>query len=186
MFERFTTPARQAVHLSMAEARAAGTARIGCEHLLLGLAHGRSGAAAEALSAAGLSASRLRELARRSAAGEPGAEPFDADALAVLGIDLDQVKRAAEAAFGPGALDREPGRPGRLAQRAGMTTHAKAALQIALRTARQSGDGAIAPGHLLLGVIDQDDNSALQLIAEAGADPVALRAETLRRMAAAA
>ncbi len=67
-----------------------------------------------------------------------------------------------------------------------MTTHAKAALQIALRTARQSGDGAIAPGHLLLGVIDQGDNSALQLIAEAGADPVALRAETLRRMAAAA
>ena len=186
MFERFTTQARQAIHLSMAEARAAGTNRIGCQHLLIGLAHARSGAAAEALSDAGLSAARLRELARRSAAGEPGVAPLDADALAVLGIDLDQVKRAAEAAFGPGALDRQPARAGRLAQRAGMTPHAKAALLTALRTARQSGDSSIAPGHLLLGMIDQRENSALSLIAEAGADPAALRAETLRRMAAAA
>jgi ATP-dependent Clp protease ATP-binding subunit ClpA len=185
MFERFTTQARRAIHLAMAEARAAGTHRIGCQHLLIGLAHGRSEPAADALSAVGLSASRLRELARRSGAEGP-ADPLDADALASLGIDLDQVTRAAEAAFGRGALDRPPGRAGRLGQRAGLTVHAKSALDIALQATRRTGDRSIAPGHLLVGLIDQGDNTALALIAAAGVDQAALRAETLRRMTAAA
>ena len=61
---------------------------------------------------AGLEAGALRELA----AGQPDAAPLDADSLALLGIDLDQVRRAAEAAFGPGALDRPA-----LAERAAAT-----------------------------------------------------------------
>jgi hypothetical protein len=36
MFERFTTQARQAVHLALSEARVLGANRIGTEHLLLG------------------------------------------------------------------------------------------------------------------------------------------------------
>jgi ATP-dependent Clp protease ATP-binding subunit ClpA len=185
MFERFTAQARQAFHLAMAEARAGGGGQIDCQHMLIGLAHGRSGPAAEALSAAGLRPERLRELARRDDGG-PAAEPLDADALALVGIDLDEVRRAAEAAFGPGALDRPQGRAARFGQRAGMTHDAKVALDLAVRAVRGAGDRWISPGHLLIGLIDQGDNAALRVLSAAGADPAALRADVLRRMTAAA
>jgi ATP-dependent Clp protease ATP-binding subunit ClpA len=181
MFERFTTQARQAVHLALSEARAAGASRIGAEHLLLGLAHAPSGAAAEALAAAGVAASKLRELA----AAQPEPAPLDADALALLGIDLDEVRRAAEAAFGPGALDR-PARSSARATRARMTAHAKESMSCALRIAQERGDRYLTAGHLLAGIIDQGDNGALRLLSAADVDPVALRADVVRRMAAAA
>src|SRR5262252_3792560 len=151
MFERFTTEARQAVQLALSEARAAGASRIGAEHLLLGLAHARSGAAAEALAAAGVSPSKLRKLA----AGQPEPAPLDADALALLGIDLDEVRRAAEAAFGPGALDRPARSGGSRTSRARMTSDAKEAISLGLRVAQSRHDHALTGGHLLAGLIDQ-------------------------------
>ena len=181
MFERFTTQARHAVQLALSEARSAGASRIGAEHMLLGLAHARSGAAAEALGAVGLDAAMLRELAVH----RPEHAPLDADALALLGIDLDQVRRAAEAAFGPGALDRPARRPARATQ-ARMTPEAKDSMAHALRLAQARHDGYISDGHLLAGIIDQGDNGALGLLSAAGVDPVALRTDVLRRMSAAA
>jgi len=159
-----------------------GASRVGADHLLLGLAHGRSGAAADALKAAGLDAARLRTLAGPHAE----AEPLDADSLAVLGIDLDQVRRAAEAAFGPGALDRPAGpRPARTT-RARMDSESKEALACGLRVAQARHDSAFSPGHLLVGIIDHGDNKAVRMLAAANVDPAALRADVLRRMAAAA
>lgn len=182
MFERFTTQSRHAIQLALSEARVLGARRIGAEHLLLGLAHGRSGPAAEALKAAGLDAPALRKLT----AAHPDADPLDADALAVLGIDLDHVRRAAEGAFGPGALDRPAGpRSGRTTT-ARMTTEAKEAMTCALRLAQSRRDGSLAPGHLLIGIIDQGNNEALRLLSAADVDPAALRADALRRMTAAA
>jgi len=181
MFERFTTQARQAVQLALSEARARGASRIDAEHLLLGLAHGRSGAAAETLAAAGLTAAALRKLA----VNQREAAPLDADALALLGIDLDQVRRAAEAAFGPGALDRPAPRAARTTH-ARMTPEAKESIACALRLAQKQHDGFLSAGHLLAGIIDQGDNEALRLLAAARVDPAALRADVLRRMEAAA
>jgi ATP-dependent Clp protease ATP-binding subunit ClpA len=181
MFERFTTQARQTVQLALSEARVLGASRIGAEHLLLGLAHGQSGPAAGALRSAGLDVRGLRQLA----AGQPDAAPLDADSLALLGINLDQVRRAAEAAFGPGALDR-PARQGPTGTRARMTAESKEALALALRLAKARHDSEISSGHLLAGIIDQGDNGATRLLAAADVDPAALRADTLLRMAAAA
>jgi ATP-dependent Clp protease ATP-binding subunit ClpA len=182
MFERFTTQSRHAVQLALSEARVFGARRIGAEHLLLGLAHGRSGPAADALKAAGLDAATLRKLT----VAHPDTEPLDADALAVLGIDLDEVRRAAEAAFGPGALDH-PARPrsGRTTT-ARLTPAAKEAMACALRLAQSRHDSSLTPGHLLIGIIDQGDNGALGLLAAARVDLAALRADALRRMSAAA
>ncbi len=182
MFERFTSQARKAVELARREAIRQGTSRIGCEHLLLGLAHGPSGSAAQALAAAGLDVARLRELAP----GTPPAESLDADALALLGIDLDQVRRAAEAAFGPGALDRPSRRGTDGWRRFSVTGDCKRALELALRQVQRGPDRMLTSGHLLVGIIDQGDNGALRLLAAAGADPAAVRADTLRRMASAA
>jgi ATP-dependent Clp protease ATP-binding subunit ClpA len=181
MFERFTTQSRHAVQLALSEARVLGASRIGAEHLLLGLAHGRTGPAADALKVAGVNAASLRKLA----VANPETEPLDADALAVLGIDLDEVRRAAESAFGPGALDR-PARPSSGRTRARMTPEAKAAMGCALRVAQSRHDGSITPGNLLMGIIDQGDNEALRLLAAARVDLAALRADALRRMSAAA
>jgi ATP-dependent Clp protease ATP-binding subunit ClpA len=185
MFERFTTQSRQAVQLALSEARVLGARRIGAEHLLLGLAHGRPGPAADALRAAGLNAAAVRKLA----VTHPDTEPLDADALAVLGIDLDEVRRAAEAAFGPGALDR-PARPRSVRSgrptTARMTPEAKEVMGCALRLAQSRHDGSLTPGHLLIGIIDQGDNEALRLLAAARVDLAALRADALRRMSAAA
>ncbi|HEX9034755.1 MAG TPA: Clp protease N-terminal domain-containing protein [Streptosporangiaceae bacterium] len=180
MFERFSTQARQAVRGALAQARDLGASRIGCEHLLIGLADAGSGPAASALAAAGLDRARLRELA----SGQLAADPLDSDSLALVGIDLDEVRRAADAAFGPGAIDRPRQRPA--ATRARMTGECRKALELALRQARRGHSSELTTGHLLIGLIDQGDNGALRAIAAAGADPAALRAGTLRRMREAA
>lgn len=180
MFERFSTEARHAVAVARSEAVKQGTRQIRCEHLLIALAHGRSGPAADALRAAGLDRATLSELT----ADRRRAEPLDAEALAEIGIDLDQVRRAAEAAFGPGALDH-PRRPdGR--RRVTMTTDCRKVLELALRQAQRSHDRTLSAGHLLIGIIDQGDNGATRLLDSAGADPAALRADTQRRLTAAA
>jgi len=180
MFEKFAHQARQAVAAAMTEARGSGTSRIDCEHLLLGLAQTRSGPAADTLAAAGLNPGRLRELA----ASRPDSDPLDAESLATIGIDLDAVRQAAESAFGPGALDRQdlgrPRRPGR----AGLTSDAKKAIELAVRATRAGHHRSISPEHLLIGIIDQGDNAAVAMLANAQVRPADLRADLARRMAA--
>jgi ATP-dependent Clp protease ATP-binding subunit ClpA len=62
------------------------------------------------------------------------------------------------------------------------TPRAKKSLELALRTAVRRKDREITPGHLLLGVIDQRDNAALQLLQAEGIGSDALREEVWRRM----
>lgn len=187
MFEGFSAEARQVVALARSEALRLGHGAIGSEHLLLGLLNERHGAAGQALAAAGLDITSLR--ARVATGTAAGAEPLDAAALASLGIDLDTVRRAAEAAFGPGALNRaaQPSRlTGRIPGRLPLAPDAKKSLELALRCAVSLRQRQITTGHLLIGIIDQRDNAALRALAAAGADPAALRADALARIAAAA
>jgi ATP-dependent Clp protease ATP-binding subunit ClpA len=187
MFERFSADARQAVIAAQHESLRAGHESVGCEHLLLALVTDRRGIAGQAAAAAGLDSDALR--ARIAARADPGSEPLDAEALALLGIDLDSVRRAAEAAFGPGALNRGArGRPGpaRPFGGGGLTKELKKSVELALRSAISMRDRQISPGHLLIGIIDQGDNAALRALAGAGIDPGALRLDVLARITAAA
>ena len=103
MFERFTQEAREVVVLAHEEARELGAEAIGTEHLLLALARDR-GAAAGVLDGLGLGHAALRaELARDG-------DGLDAAALAAIGIDLDEVRRRVEAAFGGGCAGPAPPR----------------------------------------------------------------------------
>jgi ATP-dependent Clp protease ATP-binding subunit ClpA len=183
MFERFSQDARLVIVDAQHEAVAAGQDRVGCEHLLLGLLV-HPGPAAAALAAAGLELTALRAALPRGRQDED--DPLDAGVLASVGIDLDAVRRAADAAFGPGALDRAgPGRarrPGRV----GFTPDAKKALELALRAAVALRHRRISGGHLLIGLIDQGDNRALDMLAASTVDAAGLRADVVTRLAAAA
>ena len=180
MFERFASQTRQAVACALEEARDSGTATIGCEHLLIAIARPESGPAAEALAAEGLSADRLRALAIQT-----GAQRLDAGALAVIGIDLDAVRRAAEAAFGPGALDRPMRSRVSTAGRPKMTPDAKTCLCLAVEAAQHGKHRWITPDHLLVGLLDQGNNAAVRLLGRAEVGTAALRADAIRRMNAA-
>ncbi len=67
-----------------------------------------------------------------------------------------------------------------------MTQDAKDAIASGLRVAQSRHDHEVTSGHLLAGLIDQGDNEALRLLAAAGVDPAALRADVIRRLATAA
>jgi ATP-dependent Clp protease ATP-binding subunit ClpA len=183
MFERFGRDARRAVERAHAEAAAAGQGEIGCEHLLLGLL-AAPGPAAATMTAAGLELTALRSRLLPASGAEPDA--LDADALASVGIDLDQVRRAADATFGPGALDRarraRARRPGRMR----LTADAKKALELALQAAIGLRHRELTGGHLLIGIIDQGHNGALDVLSASAADPAALRADVITRLAEAA
>jgi ATP-dependent Clp protease ATP-binding subunit ClpA len=183
MFERFRQDARHAVVRAREEAAAAGQGEIGCEHLLLGLL-AEPGPAAAAMTAAGLELTTLRSRLPQAGLAEP--DVLDADALALVGIDLDQVRRAAEATFGPGALDRARGARARRPGRMRLTTEAKKALELALHAAVELRHRELTGGHLLIGIIDQGHNGALELLSAFAASPAALRADVLTRLAEAA
>ena len=164
MFERFTRAGRDVVVRAQVEARELGAGSIGTPHLLL--------AAAPAVP--GLPAAPLRAALSESS---------EAAALATLGIDLDEVRRRAEVAFGPGALRRGRTRgPGRCREGGGhlaFTPAAKRALEGALREALDLGDRHIAAGHIVLGVLRADDPAVLRVLDRAGLDLEAVRGSAL-------
>ncbi|HEY5357472.1 MAG TPA: Clp protease N-terminal domain-containing protein [Streptosporangiaceae bacterium] len=188
VFERFHQDARDAVARAREEAAGLGHQQIGSEDLLLGLLTG-PGVAAEALAAAGADAAGLRSrISRSSHEAADGPPPLDAGALASIGIDLDAVRRASDAAFGPGSLDRV--RAQRRARRpAGdkrMTREAKQALELALRSAVRLGHRHISAGHVLLGILAQPASPAVAALSGAGVNVSRLRQDVTARMAAAA
>jgi ATP-dependent Clp protease ATP-binding subunit ClpA len=168
MFERFTKKARQVVVLAQEVARERHAGRIGAEHLLLALFRVPDGLALTVLGALGVTREDVE-----AALDGPGAP--DADALATLGIDLDEVRRQAEETFGPGALDRT-----RAARSGGWSAghiafdaDAKKALGLALREAIRIGHNYIGTEHLLLGLMH--DGRARDLLAPHGVELRAAR-----------
>jgi ATP-dependent Clp protease ATP-binding subunit ClpA len=178
MFERFEPTARKAFEDAREEANRAGQSQISSEHVLVGLLR-EPGPAAEALTAAGVDVAALRALLPHG--GEDAEGWLDADALATLGIDLDAVRRATDAAFGSGAIDRVPV-PGR--RRLPIADDAKQSLVGAVRQAQHLGQHTISSGHLLIGILDQKRNGALTVLSQVGADVAAIRADVFRRITA--
>ncbi len=139
MFERFSGRARRVVVQAQHNARRYGHNFIGPEHLFLGIVSDEEDPVSAVLRDLGLTPERTEAAFARltrsqplgpSAPGsaqpgdaQPGslapapADPalnplagLDADALASIGIDLDEVRTRIEATFGPGALSRAASR----------------------------------------------------------------------------
>jgi ATP-dependent Clp protease ATP-binding subunit ClpA len=190
MFERFTDKARKVVLLAKGKATERGDDQIRPVHLLYGLA-AADGVAARVLAALGVDAGAVdRELGRAGGpppAGVPGpgdmAASGDAEALAAIGIDLDEIKRRIEDSFGPGALERVPLTPrgplnwtGRLPLAEG----SKLTLALALREARALHHTYIGTEHLLLGLLRVAERQphadfAAVTLRDLGLDPARVR-----------
>ncbi|HEV3230159.1 MAG TPA: Clp protease N-terminal domain-containing protein [Solirubrobacteraceae bacterium] len=163
MFERFTDRARAVVLAAKTTAQERGDDEIHLVHMLYGLA-ASDGVAARALTALGVDAAAVeRELGRaRATGGAPGTGAADegdddAEALAAIGIDLDEIRRRIEESFGPGALGRVPLTPkGPLNWTGGrfrIDDQAKLSLALSVREARAMRHSYIGTEHLLLGVL---------------------------------
>ena len=175
MFERFAESAREVVVQAQHEADGLGHNYIGTEHLLLGLARD-DGAAGETLRSLGISSDRLRARTKLMLGMDA---VLDEDALATIGIDLDEVRRRVEAAFGPGALERT--RSGKRLRRSRcMTPRAKKVLELSLREALARGDRSVSSQHVLLGIVREGDGLAVRLLEECGVSRERARTELLR------
>ncbi|WP_019630596.1 Clp protease N-terminal domain-containing protein [Actinomadura atramentaria] len=180
MFERFSRDARAAVVGAQAFGRELRARRITTGHLLYAVAAGEDDAAA-ALRAAGATPIRLRDAIERGAA-----DPLDPEALRAIGVDLAAVRDAAEAEFGPGALDA-PDASGPYRLRGPVfADDAKKALELSLRQTLKARQKRIEAGHVLLGLIQDERFASVRLLTEAGVDVAALRADVTTRLRAAA
>ncbi|WUI64618.1 hypothetical protein OG774_04680 [Actinomycetospora sp. NBC_00405] len=98
-------------------------------------------------------------------AGPPGLP--DREALAGVGIDLDEVRARVEAAFGPGALENTRAAGGRRRRVWGhipFDRGAKKVLELALREAVRRGDRTIGSEHVLLGMLHRETGRAAPLL----------------------
>ena len=169
MFERFTDEARQVVVVAQEEARSLRAGEIEPVHLLLALTEdpGRGG---EALRAAGGD----HAVARSALTGTGAA--MDAEALAAVGIDLARVRAAAEATFGPGALDRGAERYGHIPFAGGSKRALEESLHAVVRARLRRRPRAIDSGAVLLGVLAVDDPVVDRVLRQLGTDAASLRA----------
>jgi hypothetical protein len=224
MFERFTGPARQVVVQAQHNARRFGHNFIGPEHLFLGLV-AIDDPASDLLRDLGLTPERTEaefsRLTRSEPVGPPGSKAplppladaqsgplagLDADALAAIGIDLDEVRTRIEATFGPGALSRAvppdqrrghgparrrflrrgrrgPGRPaingGHARGHIPLTPRAKKVLELSLREAVGLGDNYIGVEHLALALLRIHDGVVPKLLDRLDVSPDVIRAALL-------
>jgi len=197
MFERFTDKARKVVFLAKAKAAQLGDDQIRPAHMLYGLA-AADGVAARALASLGVDAAAVeRELGRAGPASGASPGPLadgdqagDAEALAAIGIDLDEIKRRIEESFGPGALERVPLAPrGPLTWtgRMPMNDQAKTSLALALKEAKGLHHNYIGTEHLLLGLLRVAEryprsHLATVTLPELGLAPAGTRARVLDEM----
>lgn len=97
-----------------------------------------------------------------------------AEALAIIGIDVAEIRRRADDTFGPGRFTFP---------RPAYTDLAKKALELSVGEAQALGCDYIGTEHVLLGLLAGNEGLALQAISSAGIDPAGLRPAALARLA---
>jgi ATP-dependent Clp protease ATP-binding subunit ClpA len=140
-------------------------AYIGTEHLLLAIAED-GGTPARVLGERGLSAATIHaELVRIIGLGQDPTRDLDGDALATLGIDLDEIRRKVESEFGPGALERAAmsadGESTLINPYRCIAPRLKQAFEIAAREARGC---PFSPSEVLIGLASVEDSVAARIL----------------------
>jgi hypothetical protein len=178
---RFGEDARALVRTAQERARALRHPGIGSEHLLYAVADSptRVGAVARAhgLTPAGVAVQtdRLLSGTRRVFDG------LDADALASIGIDLDAVRAAVEANFGPALVPVSVPRARRVRLPGHMpvTGRARSCLRDAVHEACRGGSAQVAAHHLGAVVVGADGGLVPPILAALGVSAPVLRTAIL-------
>ena len=158
------------------ESRTFGHDYVGTEHVLLALTEDASSPAAQLLGRLGLTGDVVRRDIERiiGTAIDPRRPTIDPEALATLGIDLEEVRRRAEETFGAGAL--ESARSGAFDRMGGacrcVAPRLKKALELA---ATEAGDGPVRPEHMLVSLAAVEDSIAAKILDAHGVTLAALR-----------
>ncbi|MFI6687095.1 Clp protease N-terminal domain-containing protein [Streptomyces sp. NPDC050485] len=151
MFERFTTNARGVVEGAVGHAARAGSAVVTEEHLLLALLDRDGSKAAFALTSLGVTDRRAEVTAALADARRRGGmSKADVNALAGLGISVEEIVAKAEEAHGPGALSEATPRKAWPSGRPSFTRESKKVLEKSLRMAAARKHKQIGDEHMLL------------------------------------
>lgn len=158
MFERFTRHARVVVIGAQEAAARAGASEVRPAHLLESLAATDDVLAMQVLAELGASGEEVRRVVRGlNAQHSEALDAEDAEALKLLGIDLDEVIRRID-------RDLNDGR-GRLPQgHKRFARESKKLLELSLREALRLGDSFIGTEHVLLGLLRQADATTLETL----------------------
>ncbi len=152
MFTRLSDRSRRSVEAAFEEARMLGHDSLGDEDLLLGILRADEGLAAEALSSLGVTLDDARE----------ESEGMLSDALASIGISLEELRREAGEAFDMSIPDD---------RKIPYSPRAKNALVAARREMRMSRDSHLGTEHVLLGILRNEDGTAVRMLARLGVSP---------------
>jgi len=158
MFERFTRNARAVVIGAQEIAAQAGAPEVRPAHLLESIARTDDTLAMQLLAELGASGEELRRVVRGlNAQYSDGLDADDAEALKLLGIDLEEVISRIDGPLndGRGLIPKGHKRFAR---------ESKKVLELSLREAHRLGDGFIGTEHVLLGILRQGDSTALETL----------------------
>jgi len=152
IFTRFTDRSRESVEAALEEARMLGHDSLGDEDLLLGILRVDRGVACEALRSLGITLEGARQESEAMLSG----------ALASIGISLEDVSREAGETFDM----RIPNN-----RRIPLSPLAKKALVEARKEMRRGGDDYLGTEHVMLGILRNQDGTAVRMLARMGVSP---------------
>jgi len=165
MLERFTRNARAVVVGAQSVAQRVRAPEVRPGHLLEALAEDDGILAMKVLAGLGAPGDEVRRVVRGlNNTYSDGLDAEDAEALRLLGIDLDAVLSRID-----GELSDDCGPVPRGHKRFARGT--KKVLELSLREALRLGDGFIGSEHILLGLIRSGDHTVLQTLAAFDLDP---------------
>ena len=152
IFNRPTDRSRESLEAAFEEARMLGHDSLGDEDLLLGILRADEGVGAEA----------LRSLGVTLEAARAESEEMLSDALAYIGISLEEIRREAGDVF-------EMGLPND--RKIPFSARAKNSLVGARKEMRRLGDAHLGAEHVLMGILGNEDGTALRMLARLGVWP---------------
>jgi ATP-dependent Clp protease ATP-binding subunit ClpA len=174
MLERFTRNARAVVVGAQQAALRAHAPEVRPTHLLESLVSTDSVLAMKVLAELGAPGDEVRRVVRGLATQySDGLDADDAEALKLLGIDLEEVLSRIDAELVEPSLSDGGGPIPKGHKRFARTS--KKVLELSLREALRLGDGFIGTEHVLLGLLRAGDPTVLQTLAAFDLDPDVVR-----------
>ena len=155
IFNRLTDRSRRCVEAAFEEARMLGHDALGDEDLLLGILRADEGIAAEVLSSLGVTLEDARQ----------ESEEMLSVALSSIGVSLEEIRREAGDTFEMRIPDN---------RRIPYSPRAKKVLIEARKEMRRLGDNYFGTEHVLLGMLRNEDGTAVRILASMGTSPETL------------